>query len=303
MRPEQGRRRLAPLLHPRLVPLGPQQVALGLLGQVAVRLGACLDPREARAGVVTAAVVEVGETEHRRQQQPLPAAVVLVVEVAVHAAVHEQRRLDARDELFCADEEQRSIEPVVGPREGLALDLVRAEPVADAPERGGVYALALLPPVDARLAPVVLEPACDVRRRIFPARRVAAPAQRAEEEAEPVDLQLRPVRAVGLAVKLVAGVPRPGRPPEDHARAPVEEAVGALHLADFAHRVRYERAVAEPRVAIRLEVRAGNVAAGRRLPREYDVDRTFREAHFTEPASRPCTKWRWNEKKTTSGIS
>ena len=219
---------LAPLLDPGLVPVRAQEVILRLLGQIAVLRRVGLDPAEACPGVGEAPVIDVGEAEHRRQEQPLAAAVVLVVQVAVHAAVDEERLFDALDDLRGADEEQRSVEPVAGAGERLAPDLVGVEAVAHAPERRRVNPLALLPPVDARLGPVVLEPARDERRGLFPARVVAAAAQRAEEEAEPVDLQLRPLGRVGLAVERVARVPRPGRAREDRVRAPVEESVGAL---------------------------------------------------------------------------
>ena len=69
-----------------------EQVILGLLGQVAVLSSVRLDPGEAAPRVVEAPVVDVGEAEHRRQEQPLPAAVVLVLEVAVHAAVRRAAR-------------------------------------------------------------------------------------------------------------------------------------------------------------------------------------------------------------------
>ena len=85
MRPEQRRRRLAPLGDPVLVPVGPQEVVLRLLRQIAVRMGMRLDPGEAFARVVGPAVVDVGEPEHRRQEQPLPAAVVVVFQVAMDA--------------------------------------------------------------------------------------------------------------------------------------------------------------------------------------------------------------------------
>src|SRR5258707_9624055 len=105
MRPEQRRRRLAPLLDPGLIPLRAQEVILRLLGQIAVRASVRLDPGEAGAGVAEASVVDVGNPEHRREQQPLATAVVLVLEMAVHAAVDEQRLLDALDDLRRADEE------------------------------------------------------------------------------------------------------------------------------------------------------------------------------------------------------
>ena len=127
---------------------------------------------------------------------------------------------------------------------------------------------------------------------------------RREQEAEPVDLQLRPRRRVGLAVQCVARIPRPGRPRRARRCAHQSKNRSALsHLADLAHRVGDERAVAEPRVAVLLEVRACDVAAGRRLPGEDHLDGPPSDIHvyLTEPASRPCTKYRWNAKKTPSG--
>ena len=247
----------------------------------------------------------LGEAEHRGQEHPLAAAVVLVVEVAPDASARrDERALDALDELGRADEELRGVEPVVGASDRLAPDLVRVEPLADAPERRGVDALALLPPVDARFRPVQLEPRADELRGVVPARR-PAPAQRPEQEPEPVGLQLRPRGGVALAVERVARVPRAGRAREHDARAPVEETVGALDLADLAHRVRDEAAVAQPGVAVHLEVRARDVGAGRRLPGEDHLDRAGTQVHcyLTEPASRPCTKYRWNAKNTTSGMT
>src|SRR4051812_6438285 len=144
------------------------------------------------------------------------------------AAVDEQRSLHAGDEILGPDEEQGPVEAVVGAHECLALDLVGADAVADAPERRRVHALALLPPVDARLVPVVLEPTSDERRRLLPACGLAAPPQGAEKQPEPVDLKLRPIGLVGLGVESVPRIPRPGWPRQDHLRAPVEEAVGAL---------------------------------------------------------------------------
>src|SRR4051812_26115788 len=86
--------------------------------------------------VVAAALVGIGQTEHAREEQPFAAAVVLVVEVAPHAAARRHElRLDARDDLRRADEQERRVEPVGCMRERLLPDLVGAEPVADAPQR------------------------------------------------------------------------------------------------------------------------------------------------------------------------
>src|SRR5262249_20054618 len=153
----------------------------------------------------------------------------------------------------------------------LFADVIGAEPVPDAPERHRVHAFALLPPVDARLAPVIVEPALDELRRLLPARR-AAPSQRAEPQPEAVDLQLGPRRAVVLTLERVARIPRAARARHDDARDEVEEAVAALELAVLAHRVRDERAVAQPRVAVLLEVRRGDIAACGRLPGEDHLD-------------------------------
>src|SRR3954454_1303771 len=235
VRPEERRRRRTPLLDPRLVAVRTQQMVVRLLRKVPVRLRVRLDPRKACARVVDAAVVDVREPEHRRQEQPLAAAVVLVVEVAVDAAVDEEVGLDAGDDLLRADEEQRAIEAIVRARERLALDLVGLQAVPDAPERRRVDPLALLPRVEAWLVPVMLEPARDERCRLVPPRLIAATAERAEEEAEAVDLQLGPVRRVGLALEAVARVPRAGRPRQHDACAPVEEPVGAVVPSRLAH--------------------------------------------------------------------
>src|SRR5206468_11029920 len=103
----------------------------------------------------------------------------------------------------------------------------------------------LLPPVDRRLVPYLLEPARHVLRRVVPPRR-PAPADRAEEEPPPVDLALRPLGLVALSVQRVARLERTVGRPRDESRAPVEEAVAALHLPRLAHGVRVEAAVAEP---------------------------------------------------------
>src|SRR6478735_2832881 len=299
MRPEQRGRGRAPFLHPGLIPLRAQQVVLDLLGQIAVRRCVGLDP-----GKSCLCAGGLRETEHRRQEYPLAATVILVVEVAPDASAgRDERALDALDELGGPDEELRGVEPVVGAGDRLAPDLVRVEPLADAPECRRVHALALFPPVDARFRPVVVEPRSHQLRRVVPARR-PTPAQRPEQQPEPVGLQLRPRGRVALAVERVARVPRAGRPREHDARAPVEEPVGALDLADLAHCVGGEAAVAQPRVAVHLEVRARDIGAGRRLPGEDHLDRAGAQVHryLTEPASRPCTKYRWNEKNTTSGM-
>src|SRR5262249_44913573 len=154
MRPEEGTRRLAPLLDPRPVGIRPQKVVPGLLGKIAFGRGMRLDPREARAGILDPGLVDVRKSEHRGQEQPLTAAVVAVLEVTVDTPVYEERLLDPLDELRRADEKQRPVDAIVRPGKCVALDLVGAQAVADAPERRGVDAFALFPPVDTRLVPV-----------------------------------------------------------------------------------------------------------------------------------------------------
>ena len=61
---------------------GCEEMVLRLLGQLAVRRRVRRDPVEA-----VARAVGLGEPEQRRQQQPLAAAVVDVVEMPVDAAV------------------------------------------------------------------------------------------------------------------------------------------------------------------------------------------------------------------------
>src|SRR5262249_7780607 len=109
MRPEEGTRRLAPLLDPRPVGIRPQKVVPGLLGKIAFGRGMRLDPREARAGILDPGLVDVRKSEHRGQEQPLTAAVVAVLEVTVDTPVDEERLLDPLDELGRADEKQRPV--------------------------------------------------------------------------------------------------------------------------------------------------------------------------------------------------
>src|SRR5579884_2074712 len=187
VRPEERAWRGAPALDPRLVAVRPLQVVLRLLGQQPVRGRVRVEPPQAGVGTV-----RPREAEHRRQEQPLAAAVVLVFGVPPDApAGGDERILDQVHELRPADEEERAVEPVVCARERLAANLVRAEAVPDAPERDGVDAGPFFPPVDARLAPDPLEPAGDVAGRLVPARAPAS-AERAEEEAPAVDLPRRP---------------------------------------------------------------------------------------------------------------
>src|SRR5512133_609724 len=81
VRPQERGGRQAPFLDPRLVALRPQQVILRLLRTVAVLPCVTLDPVEAGPCVVDPALVGVREAEHRRQKQPLAAAVELVLEM------------------------------------------------------------------------------------------------------------------------------------------------------------------------------------------------------------------------------
>jgi len=61
------------------------------------------------------------------------------------------------------------------------------------------------------------------------------------------------------------------------------------HRSYYDH-FRDEAAVAQPREAVLLEIRARDVRTRRRLPGEDDLDRAPDEAHLTEPASSPCAK-------------
>ena len=230
-----------------------------LLGQAAVGCGVRRDPLEPLF-----AVLRLGEPEQRGQQQPLTAAVIGVVEVAVDAAAgtDERRHVD-RPEAEEGEDEQASVQPLLRAGE---IEVV-AEPRGDAGERGGVHALALLPPVDARLLAHALEVGRGRRGRVPPPIAAAVPGgvlpQRPEPEAPAVVLAVRPLARIVLALQRVAGLE--AETALDDPRHPVEERLCALDLADPAHRVRDEGAVAEPGVAVGREARAGRVAAARRL--------------------------------------
>ena len=181
---------------------GVEQVILRLLRQVAVRCRVRRDPLQPLL-----AVLRLGEPEHRRQQQPLAAAVVDVVEVPVHAAAgaDERRHVD-RAEAEEGEDEQARVEALLRARE---IEVV-AEAGRDAGERRRVDALALLPPVEARLLAHPLQVGRGRRRRVAPAVAAAVPggvlAQRPEPEPPAVVLPVRPLARVALAVERVAGV-------------------------------------------------------------------------------------------------
>ena len=117
-------------------------------------------------------LLRLGEPEQRGQQQPLAAAVVGVVEVAADAAAgtDERRHVD-RAEAEERKDEQASVQPLLRARE---IEVV-AEPRRDAGERRGVQALALLPPVDARLLAHALQMGRGRRSCIPPAVAAAVP--------------------------------------------------------------------------------------------------------------------------------
>ena len=104
------------------------------------------------------------------------------------------------------------------------------------------------------------------RRRGAPRARATAQSQRPKPSNCFVAHSVGRLLALGRVarVRVLAG-PDPLLAREQHARAPVEERLGALDLAHAAHRVRDERAVAEPREAVGLEVGAGQVRARARL--------------------------------------
>ena len=83
---------------------------LRLLGQGAVGPGVGRDPLEPLG-----AAIRLGEPEQRRQQQPLAAAVVDVVEVAVDAAAGADERRDVdRAEAEEGEDEEARVEPLLG---------------------------------------------------------------------------------------------------------------------------------------------------------------------------------------------
>ena len=107
----------------------------------------CLDPREALGRAL-----RLGKAQHRREQQRLAAAVVLVVEVAPHAAAgRDGRLLDPLDELGPADEEQRSVEAIVRPQQRFLAALIGAEPVADSHQRHHVDVVSIVQPRRSRV--------------------------------------------------------------------------------------------------------------------------------------------------------
>jgi len=125
-----------------------------------------LDPVQTLLGTL-----RLGEAEHRCEEKPLPAAVVGVVEVPVYPCVTaEQGFFDPLHQHRCTYVEVGAVRLLVGGEANrLGPQIVRVESFGHAPKSHGVHPLALFPPVDAGLAPVVLEPARHGRCRLVPA--------------------------------------------------------------------------------------------------------------------------------------
>lgn len=244
MRPEERRRRRAPFVDPRLKLAWREQVILGLLREVAVGRRVRSDPREAVLGSRFD-----GEAEERGQQQPFTASVVGVFEVAVDAPAgadeldHGPRQLESEERKH----EQGRVEPDVG---GGQVEVV-AEPGGDAGERGGVDAVALLPPVGARMQADSLQMPLDPPGGRSPAVRDPVPSAMAPDRPEPqtpaVVLDERPFAPVALARQRVARVE--ALEPRDE----VEERLCTGCLAPAADRVRDEAPVPQPAVPGRAE--------------------------------------------------
>src|SRR5215213_6256669 len=146
-------------------------MVLRLLRQRPVRRRVRSDPREALPCAAGLLARRLGEAEHRRQQQPLAPAVVRVATVAVDAAAGtDELGADLAHDVGVEgaerwlQQEVTRVEPLAGyglvgraAHRGSGLRTAAPEPERDRAERGGVDALALLPPVDARLAPDALE--------------------------------------------------------------------------------------------------------------------------------------------------
>src|SRR5215213_4243249 len=266
VRPEERRGREAQFRHALVVCPGVEEVVLRLLRQAAVRRRVRRDPLEALSGTPG-----LGQPQHRREQDPLAAAVVDVVEVTVDAAAGADELRDVHGaEAEQGNDEEAGVEPLLRPRK---VELI-AESGCDAGECCRVNPLALLPPVHARLLADSFEISACCGRRVAPAVTAAVSgrvlADGPEEEAPAIVLALRPLALVALAVERVAGLEAESA--LDDARDPVEEALRARHLADAAHCVGDEGAVPEPGEAIGREGGAGDVAAARRLSGPYRLD-------------------------------
>src|SRR5215211_3373221 len=241
VRPEQRRGRRAPPRHPVLVPVRPEEVSRDLLGESAVGRGLRGDPFELRVRFVLAPGLEVLQAEKGGEKKPLPAAVVLIVQVALDAALVDELGLNGRDrpshdgvigreqaERRC-DGDQARIHAILVPGRAQAAcavrthslldprltgaytkDLGAAKTRSDGGERHRMDALALLPPVVAGLLP---------ERRDVPGRQAGRPGERVgvapvaldvpgerpDPRAPAVQLVVGPVEVGLAAVERVAG--------------------------------------------------------------------------------------------------